>query len=266
MQSFAAQDRAARAALKAARRAAKAKPPQPRTHVDCACVIHGAAYDWIYVERLYNMVSRNMHVPIRMHVYTEHDRSVPPHMIKHCLVEWPGISGPKRSWWYKMQLFDPDHFAGDLLYFDLDTVICGDISWCVENSARDFWTLRDFRYLQKASYQGINSSLMWFNTQEYGWVWDAFVAAGVNQVSKQYPGDQDYLFATITPPQRRLYEDRRVASYRWQLREGGWDFIHRRFLRPGIETVIPPDVSVINFHGRPKPHQIQDPIIAQHWQ
>lgn len=251
---------------KARRRAEKARGISLLTHIDCACVIHGAAYDWIYVERLYNMLCRHLHLPVRLHVYTEHDRSVPPHMIKHCLQEWPGISGPKRSWWYKMQLFDPTHFTGDLLYFDLDTVICGDISWCVENSSEDFWTLRDFRYLQKASYQGINSSLMWFNTQRFAWVWQAFCEAGVNLVSRQYAGDQDYLGATIRGAQCRIYESRRVASYRWQLKEGGWDFVRRRPLRPGIETVIPPEVSVINFHGRPKPHQIQDPMIAQHWQ
>jgi len=50
-------------------------------------------------------------------------------MIKHVLTEWPGVAGPKRSWWYKMQLFNNEHHQGDLLYFDLDTVIVRDISW-----------------------------------------------------------------------------------------------------------------------------------------
>lgn len=236
------------------------------THIDCACVIHSTGYDWIYVERLYNMLCRHLHLPVRLHVYTEHDRSVPPHMIKHCVTEWPGVAGAKRSWWYKLQLFDPEHFSGDLLYFDLDTVICGDISWCVENSARDFWCIRDFRYLQRSSYQGINSSLMWFNVSDYAWVWREFNREGVANVTSRWPGDQDYITHMIRPPQRRLFEDRRVASYRWQLCQGGWDFQKRRPRSAGSTTVIPPDVSVINFHGRPKPHQIQDPIIAQHWQ
>ena len=97
--------------------------------VDCACVIHGTGYDWIYVERLYNMLSRNLPNGIRFHVYTEHDRLVPAHMIKHVLTDWPEISGPKRSWWYKLQLFNSAHHQGNLLYFDLDTVILRDISW-----------------------------------------------------------------------------------------------------------------------------------------
>ena len=255
-----------RAELKALRRAAKAKPPTPRTHIDCACVIHGSGYDWIYVDRLYNMVSRHLHLPVRFHVYTEPNRSVPAHMIRHDLQEWAGISGPKRSWWYKMQLFNAENFSGDLLYFDLDTVIVRDISWCVENSAQDFWTLRDFRYLQKASYQGINSSVMWFNVAAFDWVWQQFKSQPVAQITRAYPGDQDYLFATIPQPRRRLFEDRRVASYRWQLHDGGWDFHQRRSRHPGVGTNIPETVSVVVFHGRPKPHQLRDAVIAEHWQ
>jgi hypothetical protein len=54
-------------------------------------------------------------------------------MVKHILDDW-GISGPKRSWWYKMQLFNPAHFAGNLLYFDLDVVIANQLNW-IPNSA-----------------------------------------------------------------------------------------------------------------------------------
>jgi hypothetical protein len=259
-------ERQAHQQAKALRRASKARPMAARTHVDCACVIHGTGYDWNYVDRLYNMVCRHMHVPVRFHVYTEQHRSVPAHMIKHILQEWPGISGPKRSWWYKVQLFNSQLFQDDLLYFDLDTVIVGDISWCVENSAQDFWTLRDFRYLQKPTYQGINSSVMWFNVARFQWVWDQFQRHTVSRITHEYPGDQDFLFATIPSPHRRLFEDRRVASYRWQLADGGWDWQRRRSLHPGTGTVIPPEVSVVVFHGRPKPHQLTDPVIAEHWQ
>ena len=116
--------------------------------IDCACVIHGSGYDWQYVERLYNMLCRNLSTEVRMHVYTEHDRSVPPHMAKHTLEDW-GISGPKRSWWYKMQLFNPAHFAGNMLYLDLDVVIANNLDWIPAHSTDYLWTIRDFRYLQR---------------------------------------------------------------------------------------------------------------------
>ena len=101
-------------------------PTAPTGPIDCACVIHGDAYSWTYVERLYNMLSRHVTPGIRLHVYTEADRSVPAPMIKHALTDW-SISGPRRAWWYKMQLFNTQHHAGPLLYFDLDTVIVRNI-------------------------------------------------------------------------------------------------------------------------------------------
>jgi hypothetical protein len=132
--------------------------------IDCACVIHGSGYDWQYVEKLYNMLSRNLSAEVRLHVYTEHDRSVPPHMVKHILEDW-GISGPKRSWWYKMQLFNPAHFTGNLLYFDLDVVIANQLNWVRELSTDYLWTIRDFRYLQRRDTVTMNSrNLSRFNS------------------------------------------------------------------------------------------------------
>jgi hypothetical protein len=85
--------------------------------IDCACVIHSDAYSWDYVERLYSMLSRHLSLGVRLHVYTEADRPVPAPFIKHALDDWE-ISGPRRSWWYKLQLFDSEKFSGSLLYFD----------------------------------------------------------------------------------------------------------------------------------------------------
>ena len=234
--------------------------------VDVACVIHGRGYDWMYVERLYNMVTRHMPVPIRFHVWTEHDRSVPPHMIKHCLDEWPGVAGPKQSWWYKMQMFDPRHHAGDLLYFDLDVVIVADLSWIVQELTDSFWILRDFRYLQNPRVCAVNSSLMWWNVTGYQQVWTEFSQRPIQDVMRSYHGDQDFINSAVAPTRRKLFDQQRVQSWRWQAHEGGWDFRARRPRTPGTGTQLHDAVSVLVFHGRPKPHQIQDPVIMQHWQ
>ena len=116
--------------------------------IDCACVIHGDLYSWKYVDRLYSMLSRNITQGIRLHVYTEERRLVPPPYIKHSLDDWK-IGGPKKSWWYKMQLFNTAHHAGPLLYFDLDTVIVKNIDWLVNLPLSYFWAVRDFKYLWK---------------------------------------------------------------------------------------------------------------------
>jgi hypothetical protein len=233
--------------------------------IDCACVIHGNGYDWQYVERLYNMLCRNLSAEVRMHVYTEHDRSVPPHMVKHILEDW-GISGPKRSWWYKMQLFNPTHFSGDLLYFDLDVVIANKLNWVKDHTTDYFWTIRDFRYLQRRDSVTLNSSMMWWNTDRFSWVWDRFSQADFKSTIKSYPGDQDYLTAVLDVNQRRFFEDSYFESFRWQCLDGGYDFFKRKHHTPNSGVTIQPNTSVVVFHGNPKPAQVHDPVIQQLWQ
>ena len=124
--------------------------------IDCACVIHGSLYDWKYVDKLYNMLTRHLTRTVRLHVYTEAGRSVPSPYIKHELIDWK-ISGPKQSWWYKVQLFNSEHHRGSLLYLDLDTVITKNIDWIWQLKTRHFWAVKDFKYLWRPAFQSINS-------------------------------------------------------------------------------------------------------------
>lgn len=234
------------------------------TITDCACVIHGIGYDWQYVDKLYNMLTRTLPGGVRLHVYTEPDRTVPSHMIKHSLDDW-GISGPKKSWWYKMQLFNPAHFSGNLLYFDLDVVIVRDLSWLVKLPTNYFWTIRDFRYLQNYRVSTINSSAMWFNVGKFSWIWNKFSADNLLDTVKRFPGDQDYLNHVLDINQRRFFDDSYFESYRWQCQDGGYDFQRRRHHRPSSGICIKPDTSVVVFHGKPKPHDVSDPIIRNFW-
>jgi hypothetical protein len=239
----------------------------PRTDqiVDCACVIHGTGYEWQYVERLYNMLVKQIPQGIRLHVYTEHHRSVPPYIIKHCLDEWPGIGGPKRSWWYKMQLFNREHFDGPLLYLDLDVVVVRDLGWITDCHTDYFWALRDFRYLQRKNISNINSSVMYFDVSKFSWIWDDFVQKNINDVVKQFPGDQDYLGHVLNVNQRRLFEDRLFESYRWQVLDGGYDFQRRCHRQPGAGARVAGDTAVVVFHGQPKPHQLPPGELRTIW-
>lgn len=234
-------------------------------HIDCACVIHGNGYNWQYVERLYNMLCRNLNTEVRMHVYTEHNRSVPPHMTKHILEDW-GISGPKKSWWYKMQLFNPAHFTGNMLYLDLDVVISNNLNWVIDHNTDYLWTIRDFRYLQRCDTTIMNSSMMWFNVNKFSWIWDQFTQKDFLSTIKNYPGDQDYLSAVLSVNQRRFFDQHHFESFRWQCLDGGYNFAKRRHISPGSGVKIQPGTSVVVFHGNPKPDQVQDPVVQKLWQ
>lgn len=233
--------------------------------IDCACLIHGTGYDWQYVEKLYNMLTRNCTKKIRLHVYTEHDRSVPPHMIKHILTEWPGIAGPRKSWWYKMQMFNQEHHSGPMLYFDLDVVIVRNIDWIIELPTRYFWAIKDFRYLWRANHNGINSSIMWWDTRRFHHMWHEFSNQNIDLIRKRYHGDQDYISAHVTDIERRNFDYKYIQSWRWEALDGGMNFTTRVYKRPHTGTTIGNETSVLIFHGNPKPHELTDPEIVKYW-
>lgn len=235
------------------------------TVVNCACLIHGDGYSWTYVDKLYNMLCRNLSYPVRLHVYTEAHRPVPEHMIKHTLIDW-GISGPRRSWWYKMQLFDSSHYAGPMLYLDLDTVIVNNIDWILDLPLNSFWTIQDFKHLWRYSHQGINSSLMWWDTQKFDYVWQKFQQQNLMTTIKKHAGDQDFITQVISGRDRQFVNSNQVKSWRWQCFDGGYDFKHRMYKNPGTGTHIPHGTSILIFHGQPKPHQITEPAVVCHWQ
>lgn len=232
--------------------------------IDCACVIHGSVYSWEYVDKLYNMLMRVFNNQVRFHVYTEHDRSVPSHMIKHVLDDW-GISGPRKSWWYKIQLFNPEHHSGNLLYFDLDLVVLRELEFVRTLDPNYLWSIRDFKYLQRPGLSTVNSSMMWFNVSKFSDVWQKFMLGPIQQTTNCYPGDQDYIAANVDHNRRRFFEDRYFESYRWQCLDGGYDFSKRRYRKPGSGVLIAPDTAVVVFHGTPKPHQITNPELLQLW-
>lgn len=233
--------------------------------IDCACVIHGTAYDYIYVERLYNMLQRHLTPKVHLHVFTEDARSVGPKMIKHVLTEWPEIKGPKRGWWYKMQMFDPKHNLDRLLYFDLDVVIVRNIDWIWQLKPDYFWAIRDFKYLWRPKWTGINSSVMCWDTQKFGWIWQRFHDNNLDITMRRYHGDQDFLSAVLPAQDLRYLDPEQIKSWRWQVKDGGLDFKTRLYAAPGTGSKIDINTSVLIFHGHPNPHEITDPAIQSHW-
>lgn len=233
--------------------------------VDCACLIHGDRYSIDYVVRLNNMLTRWFSIPVRLHVYTESGRDIPSEFIKHDLVDW-GFGGPRSSWWYKLQIFDSDHHDGRMIYFDLDTVIVGNLDWLLLLTVDEYlWGVRDFKYLWKSGSHSMNSSVMLWDTHHYRWLLDRFIGDRVDHVRGLFAGDQDYINQWVKIPQLRLFDEDRVLSWRWQALDGGYNFSERRHRRVGEGTVVDDRASILVFHGDPKPDEVSDPVIVSNW-
>jgi hypothetical protein len=83
---------------------------------------------------------------------------------------------------------------------------------------------------------------------------------------KQYRGDQDYLTKIIENNHVRYLDSERVKSWRWECLDGGYNFKRRNLQLAGLNTIIPPQTDILVFHGQPKPAEINDAVILQHWQ
>ena len=82
---------------------------------------------------------------------------------------------------------------------------------------------------------------------------------------QKYHGDQDYISSLIPQNQRRFFNENYIKSWRWECLDGGYDFRKKRHNSPGSGTVIPKHASILVFHGSPKPADISDLVIQQHW-
>jgi hypothetical protein len=152
---------------------------------------------------------------------------------------WPG-------WWSKMEIFRPD-IAGDFLYFDLDTVIVGDLSDIAR--IRQLTMLTDF-FVPSYLASGV-MYLPWF---ERGDVWKKWIKGPEAHMRTQLGhGDGGFL--------RDHWKDRPT---RWQDELPGQIISYKAHVRkpqhPTMEKgngAIPDNARVVCFHGTPRPRNVR---------
>ena len=144
--------------------------------------------------------------------------------------DWPG-------WWSKLEMFRPD-IAGDLLFFDLDTIITGDLS---DMAGINRLTIMRDVYRP----DGLQSSVMFIPQAEKRQVWETFTEAP-DEYMAQYSGGGDQAFLEplwgggkasiwqeVLPGQVQSYKAAHMA-----------------------EHGVPDNCRAVIFHGLPKPRGI----------
>ena len=237
-----------------------------------ACVKWGNKYPSSYVTRLRNMVMRNLNVPHEFFCLTDDGANLPDDVHVVPLTEnWTG-------WWNKICLFNPDLFpeGARILYLDLDVVITGSIDFLLDEEL-SFSACRPFSGKQNVR---CNSSILCFPSGPYRYLYDGLKVDG--SIVERYPGDQDYISDLVK--EIDWFQSDKVVSYKFDLGSTFWgtalpEKIRRRLPRiaplPAMETVLPKEVSVVVFHGKPDPEDVakksykgyrKAPFVSQHWQ
>ncbi len=191
-------------------------------------------------EKLYPRPRRDFwRIPLALPYLFMRSRDVGRGLDEDRLKTWRPID--LRGWYNKLYIFKPGVLEGTSVYLDLDLVILGslddlfttDSQFCV---LRDFFLPRDF-----------NSSILYFQPEDMGVIWEEFVRRGCPVVKG---GDQ--AFIESIRPKADYFQDRlpgQVVSYKLQCQVTG----------------VPDYARVLCFHGKPRPHQVEDICVLQNF-
>jgi hypothetical protein len=214
--------------------------------INVACVfnkqqnINKIEYDLSWVDKLYRGVARNLNIPFKFICFSNVD--TPYNTVKL-------VSGSD-NYWNKIELFRKDIFDGPVLYFDLDVVICKNITEAVEKLPMDQFLMVE------EPYKNIhNSSIMYWNG-DYSYLYENYIQ-NQHSIVKEYVdisrpgnlGDQGYINENVTHNLIENYTNKKFI---------GWQ--HHKVNR------IIPDPAILIFTGGQKPNNNIDlDIVKENW-
>jgi hypothetical protein len=231
--------------------------------VNVVCVYWGNKYSPDYVSKLYNMVKRNLSIPFRFIVYTDHPSQTLAHekndFRNNQIPDYQTRKLPFTNydgWWNKLTLFSPEaDLKGTCLYFDLDVVILDNIDDMALFGKEDtFGVINDFNPASSV----YNSSIMKFNNITAEHIWTSFKKDETNMM--RHHGDQQVMSHFIkSTPHCKVMPDEWTFSYKWFSREAPridksqWTFDQK------------PNAKVCVFHGLPNPHESTKKWVQDNW-
>lgn len=154
--------------------------------------------------------------------------------------EFPG-------WFKKIEIFRPGLFPGRCIYLDLDSVITGTLDPLAYRKGAVH--LKDWGWSRNVHAGG---TLVWDAEIEGRRIWEAWHP----DVPKRFENDQEWMTSldVWAPLPKGL-----VVSYRYHCAADKSKVESRK------SKGFPPGAAVVAFHGRPKPHEVSDPWVLEHW-
>lgn len=213
--------------------------------ITVACVLKsGGDYDTAYVRRLQEGVATHLSVPNRFVCLSDVD--VPCERIP--LVHgWP-------SWWAKMELFK---LRGAVLYFDLDTVIIGNVDQLAAHILNDQESLIMLRGFYR---QDQCSGILGWNG-DVSRIFDRFYGECANGAKFKQKSNKPYAFVGL----QHFRGDQEWLAYYLKNVDNWLSVTMAQDIMPGIYSYkvdirqtgkAPDDTKIICFHGRPRPAEL----------
>jgi hypothetical protein len=229
------------------------------------CLKYGNKYSAEYVNKLYNMVKRNLTLDHEFVCFTEDATGIDPAIRIEPIPLISGVTG----WWYKPMFFNPRLLLrGTLLFFDLDVVIFKNIDYLFTYKPGEFCIIRDFNRFVIKNYDKFNSSIFRLETTQnmHSNVYEHFMANPRNPIGR-FHGDQDWIRFCVKKDYN-YWPHEWIQSYKWEMRgKPRYDRQPRgqRDFETTGDPVIKNDTSVAVFHGDPNPHNCKDTWVIDNW-
>ena len=219
------------------------------------CVYWGNKYSTDYVQKLYNMVERNLTIPHKFVCFTDNIRL---HKIVTGDIDYrPFVTNDEQHWWNKMGLYSKDSgLEGPCLYMDLDVVILDNIDeMATFGNEMTFGVINDFN----GNTQMFNSSIVKFNTDITDRaIWQEYYHDRPNWRRQQ--GDQNVMsMLMLKHPNTEIMPDRWTYSAKWHDRKAP------RFHKSDWKFERKPEAKVAVFHGQPNPHECEQVWVKNAW-
>jgi len=228
------------------------------------CLKYGNKYSADYVNKLYNMVKRNLTLDYEFVCFTEDATGIDPAIRIEPIPLISGVTG----WWYKPMFFNPNlGLKGTVLFFDLDVIIFENVDYLFTFEPNKFCIIRDFNRQFIKNYNKFNSSIFRLDTSMHSEVYTNFMK-DPNGPMRRYHGDQDWIRATIPDGGFEYWPIEWIQSYKWEMRgRPNYNKMPRglRDFETNGDPVILDDTSVAVFHGDPNPHNCKDQWVIDNW-
>lgn len=155
------------------------------------------------------------------------------------------------GWWSKLELFRPD-IEGDMLYFDLDTVVCGQVDEIA--SVKELTMLKDLNKINKT----FTSGVMFLPEKDRAEVWDRWIEKP-EEFMRKLKGDQNFL-NLVYGERPRLFQKMfpgQIVSFKYYILQRFRSALRRKRTEAEIADKVLRRVNVVCFHGYPRPHQVK---------
>jgi len=211
------------------------------------CLKFGTKYGSEYVNKLYKGILRNTTKNFLFTCFTDNPLGIDNRVYTQPI---PFNTG---DWYSKIGLYNKTLYNQNnrILYFDLDTVITGDLNEILKYEG-DFIILRDF-YRK----EGFGSGLQMWRPPAVHHMWKNYTRG-----NKCRGGDQGW--PEIQYPHADIWQEMypgKVISYKVHVSgKGKLRGINYTNYQGNLKSS-----SIVCFHGKPLPHEVKEPWMEKHW-